>query len=796
MSINEKEFYQRGFFDKIADYKLSMVLITLGFILLTVIYLLFATKLYNTDATVEITPKYDSLDSTLSEVGQRAYEGHYLTQIDFLQSRYLLSYVVNKLRLNVNYYEENKLLSYVPIIGESPFVIKHVKIKDSSFYNKMFEIKLVDENHYELSIISASKLDRLLAKFGFKTIKKHSLIYPFSKEIKSRYFDLLIEKNRFSSKNSIIFNVMQKRHAVDQLLGRLTIVPKSTKSRMIEINYMDTNPIRAEKVLNSFLEVYLELNIDKEVSKSDDFLDLIKNELILEKKKLENSEKKLQKFIENNRVSGIDTQTDNIVNSIYDYTKKLEILELKKNRLDSMYKLFRQSNDYKNILLSASSLKNENLLKLVDSLKNLEKEYIELRKKYKDKHPYLQKIKKSMFANSTIIKNNLKIMVENNQKEIFKVKSFLEKYKNNLGEIPKRELGYIGLKREHDLIEKNYLFLFDKQIKIKMSRKEQGAYEYRIVDYAFKPEFPSKPKKAVLLALGTVLGIIFALMYALFRSYMAKIIRVPAEVEELTTLPYLGTIPYIDNKKLYNDLFVSKDPYSMAAQMMWSLRARIDSVLEYKDGSKIIAVSSMVKGEGKTTLAANLAVCFGLGDKKTVILGLDFRLPELHTKFGLDNNVGMSSVLFDSVKFSDVIYSSDRYPNLHVVPSGSRPDNPAVVINSNRIDELLIELRKKYDYIVFDLPPIGVAAESLFLMQKSDLVLGVLKANYSEKSFVPYIENIASKHNIKNIGFVLNGVNKKYIKIVTRKENRKYLKHHEKFNTQKTESPKNMEVLV
>ncbi len=796
MSINEKEFYQRGFFDKISDYKISMIFIILGFILFTVVYLLFAVKLYNTDATIEISPKYDSLDSKLSQVGQRTYESHYLTQIDFLQSRYLLSKVVDKLQMNVNYYKENKLLSYIPITGKSPFIVKYVKIKDSSFYNKIFEIRLVDEKHYELSIISASKLDRFLSKFGLKKIKKTSLIYPFSKEIKSKYFDLLIEKNKFCFKKSIFFSVMQKRHAVDQLLSRLTITPKSTKSRMIEINYMETNPLRAEKVLNSFLKVYLEANLDKEVSKSDDFLDLIEKELVSEKKKLKNSEKKLQKFIEDNRVSGIDIQTDNIVNAIYSYTKELETLEIKRSELKSIYKLLLKSNNYRDILTPISKLGNENLIKMVDSLQKKEEQYLDLRKRYKDKHPTLQKLKKIIYTNNRMIKNNLETMIKSNNQDIWKIKSFLKKHKRSLEEIPKRELGYIELKREHDLVEKNYLFLLDKQIKIKMSRKEQGAYEYRIVDYAFVPEMPSKPKKGVLLVLGSILGIITALMYALLRSFFAKIIKVPAEVEELTTLPYFGTIPYICNKNLYNDLFVSKDPNSIATQMMWSLRASIDSSFEYEKGGKVISISSMVKGEGKTTIAANLAICLGLGDKKTVILGLDFRLPELHLKFGLDNSVGMSSVIFDEVKFSDVIYSSDKYPNLHVVPAGPKIDNPAMVINSNKISELLVHLKRDYDYIILDLPPIGVAAEALFLMQKSDLSISVLKANYSEKSFVPYMENIVRKSGIKNIGFVLNGVNKKYIQIVTRKENSKYLKHHEKSNSRNRIPSKNIEALV
>jgi len=780
MSINEKEFYKRGLFDKISDYKISMLFIVFGFILFSLINLMFAVKLYNTDATVEISPKYDSLDSKLSQEGQRAYEGHYLTQIDFLQSRYLLSKVVDKLQLDINYYQRNRFLSYRPLEGKSPFIIKHVNIKDSSFYNIMFEIRLVDDKHYELSIVSGSKMDMFLARYGLKKIKKRSLIYPFSKEIKSKYFDLLIERNGVSNMNTIFFNIVQKRDAIDQLLKRLVITPKSTKSRMIEINYMDTNPARAEKVLNSFLEIYLKANLDKAVLKSDDFLNLIKKELVLERKKLQDSEIELQKFTEQNRVSGLNTQTKNIVNSMYKYRQDLERLELKKDELNSIYKLFIRSHNYKDILTSIANLENINLIKLTDILQNQEEQYKTLRKKYKDMHPELLSLKKSIAINSLAIENNLKTMLNANREEISKIESFLKKYKKTLGEIPKRELGYMELKREHDLIEKNYLFLLDKQIKIKMSRKEQGAYDYRIVDRAYRPQIPSKPKKAILLILGTILGTISALIYALLRSYFSKKIRVPAEVEELTTLSYFGTIPYIENKNLYNDLFVSKDPSSIAAQMMWSLRARIDPPHKSKKSSKIISITSMVKGEGKTTFAANLAVCLGLGDKKTIILGLDFRLPELHAKFGLDNSVGITSILFDEVKIDDVIYSSDKYPNLHVLTSGVKFDNPARLINSNKIDEIFLELRKSYDYIILDLAPIGVAAESLFLMQKSDLVIGVLKANYSEKSFVPYIENIASKHNIKNIGFVLNGVDKKYIQIVTRKENKKYLKHHEK----------------
>ncbi len=776
MSINEHEFYRRSFLDKISDYKKSIIFITLLFILLAFIYLLFAEKIYRTDATLEVIPKNNLLGvSRVDRSEEGGYERHFVTQMDFLQSRYLISKVVKALQANIDYYETHKLKPFKIIQNAPPFYVENLNIKDEDFYEKMFHIKLLDERHYALRLISENGISSTI--LGQDESKP--LVYEFSKPVNSEYMDFTIVKNRFVEQKEVYFKVHNERSYVDKALRNLTVMKNSMQSSLIKIVYDDYTPKGAQKFVNALLKEYMKVVARKQVSQTEGDLKILDFELSGAKKRLDHSEKKLQRFIEQNRVAGIDIQTNNLINTIYKYESQLEALDIQHQNIRTIFNIYKKSYDYKDILTRISQLDNANLIKLVDSISLEENAYKTLRKKYKSKHPSLIQIKKSIAQKSITLEKNIEQLLKNAQRKRVKLKSYLSKYKSNLTTVPYKEIGYGKLKREHDLLEKNYLLLLDKKSQINISKKIQGNYNYRVLDYAFVPERHAKPKKSILILLGTILGLLIGLLYAMVRAYFAKKITVPSEVEELTRLPYLGTIPYIKNKKLYNDLFVSKEPDSIASQMMWSLRDRVDG-FKGDQKSQIIAITSMVKGEGKTTLAANLAICLGMGDKKTIVLSLDLRLPEIHSKFGIDNSNGLSSVLFGNAKLSDVVYRSNEFQNLYVIPAGPKVSNPMKIINSDYIDQMLEELKGLYDYIIIDLPPAGVAAESVFLMKKADLVLSVLKSKYSEKSFVLYMESIAEKNGIKNLGFVLNGVNKKYIKIIARKENKRYINHNEK----------------
>ena len=772
MGINEKEFYKRTIWDKILDYKTSIVLIVLTMLTGAIIYSMFAKNIYTTDATVEVSPKLNKLsDSIRLDNSQNVFARHLQTQIDFLQSRSLIEKVIAKLQANIHYFDKEGF-KYQRVAKELPYHIDYIRIKDPSFYEKRFVIRALDDKRYELSMV----IDKNL----FVSHTTAPLVFEFSKMLKTDYFDIKISRNQNVEPYSLYFKVYDIKSYIDYVLGNLSIIQKSQQSSMIKIIYTDTNPYSAQQFVNTLIETFLSINRKQEIAEAENLLELINEKLKQAKQKLDDSEKALKAYIASNKVAGLGEQTSQIIQTIYKYEKELEKLKIRAHKLKTISLLYQNGYDYRKIIALVQEINNPNLNKFIEGIAANEEAYQKLRMRYKPSHPEVIKVRHIILDKLKALAQNIKDLQEDTQIQIKDVQKILNKYKAQLTTLPQKEFGYTRLKRKHDLLEKNYLFLLDKQTQVIISKQTEGSYEYRVIDEAYEPTVASAPKKKVLIMLGLIGGLILGLLYALLRVYFAKYIEAPSDVSELTSLPYLGTIPYIKDKKIYNDLYIVKEPDSLASQMLWSLRATIEEYMSHHKGGKIIAMTSIIKGEGKTSLAANLALCLGLGDKKTVALAMDMRLPELHAKFGVPVAPGISSVLFGNKTLEDVTFVSPELHNFALIPAGEKVDNPLKIINSNKLDEILEELKAKYDYIVIDLPPVGVAAEAIPLMKKADLVISVLKANYSEKTFVTYMESIVHEHSIKHAGFVLNGVHKRFIKILTRKENEKYLKHHKK----------------
>ncbi len=773
---NEKEFYRRTVWDKLLDYKKSIVAIIATVVTLTLIYLMSVEKVYTTDAVVEVSPKLNRLGTSMQlNNSQTVFARHLQTQIDFLQSRSLLEQVIVKLHANIHYFEKHGF-RYQRVAKDLPYTIDYIKIHDHSFYKKRFMIKEIRPGQYELRLVVDKNI--------FFSRKTKPLVYRFSKLLKTKYFDISISKNRGVRPREIYFRIFEQKGYIDRVSANLSVLQNNEQSSMIKIVYSDTNAYSAKVFVNTLIETFLAINRKQQLSQAENLLALINEKLKQAKAKLDTSEKALKSYIASNKVAGLDEQTSQIIYTIFKYEKSLEMMRIKEHKLRTILILYQKGYDYRKIIALAQEIENPNLTKFIDNIAANEEAYQKLRLRYKRTYPQVVKMRYIIQDKLKALQQNIKELLVDTRTQIAQTQQVLEKYKAQLTTLPQKEFGYTRLKRKHDLLEKNYLYLLEKQTQVIISKQTDGAYEYRVIDYAFEPAIASKPKKTVLFLLSLILSTIAAFGYALLRDYFSKYIKAPSEVEELTTLPYLGTIPYIEDKKLYNDLFVIKSPDTFATEMVWSLRTTIEDWIRQKraespQGGTVIAVSSVIKGEGKTTLAANLALTLGLGDKKTVVVGMDTRLPELHIKFGLDNSVGITSVLFGDKRVHDVIFKPKNLKNFAIIPAGGEKVYALKMINSNKIDQVLSQLRAEYDYIVLDLPPVGVAAEALFLMKKCDLVINVLKAHYSEKSFVSYMENIVQKHRFDNVGFVLNGVDKKYIKILARRENLKYIKSHE-----------------
>ncbi|GAA0768024.1 CpsD/CapB family tyrosine-protein kinase [Clostridium subterminale] len=203
---------------------------------------------------------------------------------------------------------------------------------------------------------------------------------------------------------------------------------------------------------------------------------------------------------------------------------------------------------------------------------------------------------------------------------------------------------------------------------------------------------------------------------------------------------------------------VEKDPKSIAAESYRTLRTNLQ-YSSFDEEYKVIVVTSAEPGEGKSTTAGNLALSIAQSDKKVVLIDCDLRKPSLHKKFEISNTAGLSDVIVGKESISIV---GHRYNNnLTILTSGKIPPNPSEMLGSKSMKALIDALKKVFDYVILDTPPVQAVTDAQILSTRADGTLLVIRAEKTKKDSVINSVNLLKKVNANIIGTILNGVDTK-----------------------------------
>ena len=188
-----------------------------------------------------------------------------------------------------------------------------------------------------------------------------------------------------------------------------------------------------------------------------------------------------------------------------------------------------------------------------------------------------------------------------------------------------------------------------------------------------------------------------------------------------------------------------------------TLRTNVSFSLTGDEKSKIIVVTSSQQSEGKSITATNLAISYAQTDRKVVLIDCDLRRPKLSRLLQLNNPIGLSNILM-TPDLRDSAIIATGLPNLDVILSGDIPPNPSELLSSPRMQRLLTSLRKQYDYIILDTPPINMVIDAVVLAPNSDGVLFVVRAGLAERGAIIHAVEQLEYAKAKILGFVLNGM--------------------------------------
>ena len=707
-------------------HKKKIFFTILSFGIIAGIFSYFQTNMYKTTATIKIESNQNQ--SNLD------------TEIEIIQSRTLISKALKRVNLTHRYYA-TKSLKERELYKSTPFEVVMSKGENISF-----KISAINNQYYHLE---AEDIDEATGQSW-----KFDKIYIYGEPVKEKYFafTLFLKDGLILEKNiSYRFKILSQRNVIDMVKQNLYIDKKMDNSTILHIHYVDNIPLRAMEFTNVLVQLYLEKCVTEKTLESTLILDFIDKQLENIDSKLLDSQKNLETFKESGSLPNLERKS--VIEKKENYKEKLASLREEENMVNKLYTQVSQGKNFNNISIIGLNLSSTSIPQLFTQLQNDIFKRKQLRVDYTMAHPEVRKLTTSInHIKKNIIKAVLALKSHIEKRKKLLLKS-IKKYDTLIKRLPEKEKLLGGLKHKLIMNEKIYSYVMEKRASTAIA-KASTVNKNTIIDNAIKPLNYFSPNHVLIISIGALIGLLMGLLLAFIAEFMDDRIKDEEDIRKRSDLTILGTIPHMKNEG--SSIKVFESPKSVVSESFRALRTNLQFVHK-KDNTLVISITSMVGGEGKSTVSSNLAAILSLTGKKVIILNLDMRKPTLHKKFSLPNDKGMSNLLSGHASLEDVVQKT-AHDGISIISSGPIPPNPSELIENNTLLDIITKLKSNYDIILFDTPPVGLVTDAMTLMKLSDITLFVLRARYSKKVFLEDISRIKEEHKIQGLSLLLNGI--------------------------------------
>ena len=682
-------------------------------------------------------------------------------EIVILNSFSISEKVIEELNLGISYYQHG-FLQTNELFGNSPFKV----IVDSS-HNQLtgidFQIFVLNDNEFTFTISASDKFPYSIQKEKLDKAAVANIniekIYQFNSLIENNFFSFSIEKTNYFNKDKIIenekvfsFKLHQTDKLANKLISNVTINPINKETSILKLNIKGRTPKKNIKILNKLTEIYIRSGLNEKNLMAINTINFIDNQLIIIQDSLTYIENKLEDFrLTNPNLAIVDKdygtyfQKQKLDNTLSEQSVNIKYYK----SLLSYLKDDRNANSI--VSPTSMGISNPELNSLINQLLQLFAKKGELQLTTTGKNPaYLAVLSQINHTKKTIIENvtNLIASASIYEKDL---KNRINIFTSKINKLPKVEKNYLILKRKHEYNEQTAIYLQQKRYEASLAKAGTES-DHKVIDPArLDSERPIKPRKSLAYFIAILLGLALPISFISLRDFFSDTIKDKSDLLNCTNIPVLGLIGHSDSAR---SLVIPTSSKSIIAESFRSLRTNIQYLSADRE-RKIITVTSSIGGEGKTFTTMNLAAIFALSGHKTILIGGDLRKPKLHEDFKLDATKGLSSYLINKSTLEEIIEKTE-IDSLSVISSGPTPPNPAELLDSPKMKDLITELNKRYDYVIIDTPPIGLVTDGVILMQHADVNLYVVRHNYSKTKSLSIINNLYSQNQVKNVHIIIN----------------------------------------
>jgi tyrosine-protein kinase Etk/Wzc len=738
----EKNMFQQLFFRYWPYWPMFALLMICG-VGVAYFYLRSTTPMYESSATILIKDEKKGLDDSkiLESLNPLSSKKIVENETEIIHSRTIVSEVVKELGL------------YAPVFEKQGFLNK------TAYTSSPITIKLQHPD----SLTETPRVD-----FTWSPATQEVIInkvnYPINTWINTpwglcRFSENPLHHPSATGNNQFYFALNNVSNTARQISSAIEVAPVSKLSTVISLKIKDASPERGEAILNSLMFEYNRVSISDKRQLAANTLSFVEKRLKLIEMQLDSANVRIQKFRTENGAVDLGEQSQLYLKSVGESDQKASALSVQLAALDEVEKYVLSKDNQPGVVPASFGVQDPLLSQLVTQLYDSEVQY--------------EKLKKNTAENSTImvslqneiakIKPDIIKIIRNQRRSLLagrdNLNSTITRYNSLLKGVPKQERELAEMNRPLGIKNNIYTFLLQKREEAALSFNATVS-DSRLVDKAESTDKPVSPKKIIIL-LGSLAGaFLTGIAFVLLKEVFNSKILFRNDIESFSTLPVLGEVVYDDSNKY---LVVSGTGRSFAEEQFRQIRTSLGYLGNAAKTRKIMITSS-ISGEGKSFIAANLALSLALAGRKVALVDMDMYMPQIAGIFDVPGSVGIADYLTGKKEPDHIIKKTNASENLFVIPAGNlESGNVSELILNGKTQKLLEYLETVFDIIILDTTPVLAITDAYTISSWCDATIYVIRHAFTPKIHVQRLDDNIELHRMKNTGIVFNGIKKRGI---------------------------------
>ena len=716
----------------INDYTRYWYLFVAGVLLvlaIATIILRYSTSIFETQTTIIIKDERSGGGATeLAAFSELSFFANSFSskkmdsEIVIIKSRNIISKTIEALDLNVIYNIEGAIKN-TELYNYKPLYVNYINsTNDIELQAPELFISIKDKNTFSL----------------YFNENDNPKTYIFGDIIEFPLGKIIVTPNN-ENETKFLDYVDKPIHIVHNSVGSIARLFQSKietlhdgkNGDVLSLHINSSLPEKAEDFLNELVYQYNldAINDKNQISlKTSQFID---SRLEIITKELDSVENDKEIFKSSNRLTDIESESNLMMENASEFNKRQVDLSAQVQLTKSMIEYLKNSQSTE-LIPSNIGINESEVSFSVNTFNQLVLERNKLLQNSTVQNPVIKNIDGQLSQlHSSILKS-----IQAEQSKLLLILNDLNieenKFNSKLSEVPKKEKLFRGIVRQQNIKEQLYLFLLRQREETSISLAVT-APKAKIVDKAISSINPVSPKKAIIYLVALLLGVLIPFIIIYIKILMDVKINNRRDVERIINeIPIIGEIPRIHKKE---SQFIIENDKSILAESFRILRTNFQFLFLKNNGNnkeaKSVFVTSTIHSEGKTFVAFNLALSLASINKKVILVGADIRNPQLHRYFASrnKNQEGLTDFMInDDISLSNIVKKSNFHPNLDILLSGTIPPNPSELLMLPKLNDLFVELKDSYDYIIVDTAPSMLVADTVLINKYADSTLYVVRA--------------------------------------------------------------------